>query len=104
MELFVTLRHTQKNWVAGTPARRQLLWDEHAEFMDRLYDTGKIALAGPFTDGSGALVIVRVENEQEAHTIFDDDPWVKEEMLDGGEVKHWQIFLNALNPPNPVHS
>lgn len=99
MELYVALRHTLKNWVAEVPARQQPLWDEHAEFMDRLYAAGKVILGGPFTDGSGALVVVRVDDEAEARTIFDGDPWVREEMLDGGEIKHWQIFLYALSQP-----
>jgi len=99
VELFVILLRTGKNWVAGKPSREQPLWDAHASFMDRLFDTGKILLGGPFTDGSGVLVIVRAENEQEATTIFDADPWVLEEMLVGGEVKKWQMFLNGFERP-----
>jgi uncharacterized protein len=96
MPLFVILRRTSTNWVTGTPAREQPFWDEHAQAIDQLYDAGKLVLAGPFTDGSGALTIVSVENEQEARTIFDNDIWVHKDMLDRGEIKPWQMFLNKL--------
>lgn len=97
MELYVMMRTVGPAWVTGTPVRQQPLWDEHAEYIDRLYAAGKVVLAGPFSDGQGALVVVRVENEQEARHIFDGDPWVTENMLDSGEPRHWQIFLNAFN-------
>ena len=96
MELFVLLRKVGTAWVDGRPVRQQPLWDEHAAFMDRLFEAGKVVLAGPFSDGKGALVVVRTATEQEARTIFDDDPWVKEDILDSGEPRHWQIFLNAF--------
>lgn len=97
MELFVVLLKARPSWVAGKFARQQPYWDEHAAFMDRLFEAGKILLGGPFTDGSGAMVIVRTESEQEARTIFDDDPWVLYDIQDCGEVRPWQIFLNGFN-------
>lgn len=98
MQTFVIFRKAGANRIAGKPTREQPFWDEHAEYTDRLFEAGKILLAGPYDDGSGALIIVRVENEHEAQTMFDNDPWVIEDILDRGEVKGWQIFLNAYQP------
>ena len=41
-------------------ARAQPLWPEHAAFMDDLFARGVIALGGPFLDGSGAMLVMRV--------------------------------------------
>src|SRR3712207_4006010 len=98
MDLFVVLRKTGPAWDATKPARQQLYWDEHAGYIDRLYEAGKIMLAGPFPDGSGALLVVRTETEQEARTMFDGDIWVEKDMLDCGEIRRWQMFLNGFPP------
>jgi len=45
-------------WVDGRTSREQPYWDEHAAFVDGLAD-GRIVLAGPFADWTGALLIVR---------------------------------------------
>jgi uncharacterized protein YciI len=96
MELFVVLRKTGPGWDKTKPVREQRYWDEHAQYIDRLYDEGKIMLAGPFPDGSGAMLVVRTETEQEARRLFDGDIWVEKDMLDRGEVKPWQMFLNGF--------
>jgi uncharacterized protein YciI len=100
MELFVVLRKSGPNWVAGKSARQQPYWDEHAEFIDRIFEAGKIMLGGPFDDGSGAMLIVRTATVQEAATIFAGDPWVLHDIMDQGEVKPWQMFLNAFQNPS----
>lgn len=96
METYVVLRKAGPAWVSTKPVREQPYWDEHAEFIDRLFEAGKIMLAGPFSDGNGALLIVKTETEEEAKTIFDDDPWVIQDIQDRGEVRRWQIFLNEF--------
>ena len=96
MQTFVVLRKAGPNWLSDRSAREQPYWTEHAQFIDRLFEAGKILLAGPFDDGSGALLIVAVENEKAAQTFFDDDPWTIQNILRKGEVKAWQIFLNGF--------
>jgi len=96
MQTFVVLRKAGPNWLSDRSAQEQPYWTEHAQFIDRLFEAGKILLAGPFDDGSGALLIVAVENEEAAQTFFDDDPWTIQNILGKGEVKAWQIFLNGF--------
>lgn len=92
-QTFVVHRRAGNAWVQGTPVREQPLWDEHAAFMDKVFEQGQIILAGPYTDGSGALLIVETDDELQAQHLFDDDPWTLEGILSAGEVKAWQIFL-----------
>ena len=58
--LFVVDRPAGSEWLPGKGAREQPLWPEHAAFMDDLFERGLIALGGPFLDGSGAMVVLRV--------------------------------------------
>lgn len=82
-------------WVTGKPSREQPYWDDHAAFMDKLFEAGKIVLAGPYADYSGALVIVKAADAASARGLFDDDPWMLKDVLLVDEVKGWLIFLDS---------
>jgi uncharacterized protein YciI len=97
MTTFAVFRTAGAEWVACLGAREQPLWDEHATFMDRLFDAGHIVLGGPYADGSGALLIVEMETDSPAQVraAFDADPWVTRDIQPVAEVKRWQLFLDA---------
>jgi uncharacterized protein YciI len=97
MTTFAVFRTAGDEWVAGLGAREQPLWDEHATFMDRLFDAGQIVLGGPYADGTGALLIVDMDTESSAQVraAFDADPWVLRDILPVAEVKRWHIFFDA---------
>ena len=46
--LYLVYRNPGPSWVKGRPSCQQPLWDEHAAFMDRVFDEGRIVLAGPY--------------------------------------------------------
>jgi uncharacterized protein len=92
---FVVQRPVGSHWRKGVYVREQPLWDEHAAFVDKLFDDGRVLLAGPYEDGSGALIVVEHESEDAARRLFDDDPWTIHDILRTGEVKAWRIFLDA---------
>ena len=98
--LFVVDRPAGSEWVAGKGAREQPLWPEHAAFMDDLFAQGLIALGGPFLDGSGAMVVLRVESETEARALLAPDPWCSggRDIQGIGRVRPWTIFLDDLAP------
>ncbi len=50
--LYLVFRNPGPAWLPGLPTRQQPLWDEHAVFIDRLFDRGRIVLAGPYADCS----------------------------------------------------
>lgn len=82
-------------WVPGKTVREQPYWAEHATFMDRLFEHGMVALGGPFADGSGSLVIVEAENEQEVADVFASDPFVVQGIFALSSRKQWLLFLDA---------
>ena len=42
-------------WDPAKPVREQPFWDDHARFMDALFEKGAIVLGGPFADRTGSL-------------------------------------------------
>lgn len=52
--------------------------DEHKAYLQKYIDMGKIYAKGPFTDHSGGLVIYKVDNLDEAKTIIENDPVIRE--------------------------
>jgi uncharacterized protein YciI len=63
--------------------------------MDRIFDKGRIVLAGPYADYSRALIIVEARDAQEASALFRGDPWEKAGILVPSEVVEWTVFLDS---------
>lgn len=83
-------------WDKSKPLREQPLWDEHALFVDDLFDRGLIMLAGPFApEGTGAMVILNVDSIEEARAICAEDPWAHQDILVTDDAREWTIFLDG---------
>lgn len=54
---------------------------EHADYMKTLAEQKKLILGGPFTDSSGGMVILEVNNIQEANDIARKDPAVRSQVF-----------------------
>jgi uncharacterized protein len=65
---------------------------EHRKYLAGLRDGGQLAIAGPFTDDSGGLIMYEAATIDEAEKLLQGDPFHKN-----------GIFLNyRLRPWNPV--
>lgn len=93
-KLFLCFNEPGGSWVAGTPTREQPRWDEHAAFIDDLFDRGRIMIAGPYADWSGALVVARAASSEAARALFDADPWHVHDILQVTRVQEWVVFLD----------
>jgi uncharacterized protein YciI len=93
--LFLVFREPGPSWVPGLASRQQPLWDEHAAFMDGLFDEGRIVLAGPYADLSRVLIIVQARDTQEASALLRDDPWEAAGILVPSDVVEWTVFLDS---------
>ena len=82
-------------WTAGKTVREQAYWDEHASYIDRLFENGTVIMGGPFSDGTGSLLIVEAEEMNEVLTLIADDPFVVHEIFALRDLKQWQLFLDA---------
>ena len=81
-------------WDPGKTTREQPFWDDHASFMDSLFETGVIILAGPFADRTGSMVIVKADDASQVLEMFREDPWTTQDVLKVADVKEWTIFLD----------
>jgi uncharacterized protein YciI len=52
----------------------------HRELVARLHDEGKIVMAGPFADESGALLVFDVADERELDELLAADPYQHQEV------------------------
>jgi uncharacterized protein YciI len=72
------------------------LCPSHRAFMKNLATQRRVAEVGPFTDGSGALIIYEVESLTEAESIVADDPYTIRDALLSYQLKPWQIVDSNL--------
>ena len=100
--LFLVYRVPGPAWVAGAPTRSQPLWDDHARFMDRIFEERRIVLAGPYGTDGRALVVLDVPDAAQASALFLEDPWVKSGILLTEKVVEWTIFLDSRGAAAPA--
>jgi uncharacterized protein len=64
----------------------------HRQYLASLKERGQLAVSGPFTDDSGALIVYEAGSREEAESLLQNDPFNKN-----------GIFLKYhLRPWNPV--
>ena len=74
------------------PAKVQSLRPVHRQYLASLRESGQLAASGPFTDGSGALIVYEASSPEEAEKLLQGDPFHQN-----------GIFLKyVLRPWNPV--
>jgi uncharacterized protein YciI len=81
--LFVIIGHDGPRGAALRPTVRPA----HLENLRPLVEQGKVLVGGPFTDGSGSLIVVEMESEAAAMEFARNDPYTKEGVFERVEVK-----------------
>jgi uncharacterized protein len=81
--LFVIIGHDGPNGAALRPKIRPAHLDNLRPFVEQ----GKVVLAGPFTDGSGSLIVVDLESEAEAKRLAESDPYTTGGVFERVEVR-----------------
>lgn len=81
--LFVIIGHDGPNGAALRPAVRPA----HLENLEPLVTSGRVVVGGPFTDGSGSLIVADFENEAAARAFAQSDPYVTRGVFERVEVK-----------------
>jgi uncharacterized protein len=64
----------------------------HRAYVNGLRDRGQVAVAGPFTDDSGALIIYEAASAEEVKQFIEGDPF----------HQHGIFVRYVLRPWNPV--
>ena len=98
MDLWVVQQQRGGPWDWSKDMREQVLWDDHARFMDDLVDTGFVVLGGPLDGGRRVLLIVSAEDEAALRARFAEDPWIANGMLTISDVEAWTVLLDRRSP------
>jgi uncharacterized protein YciI len=87
--LFVIIGHDGPDGAA----LRSKIRPAHLDNLRPLANAGKVRIAGPFTDGSGSLIIVDMESEAAAIAFAQSDPYTTGGVFERVEVKPFrQVF------------
>jgi uncharacterized protein len=81
--LFVIIGHDGPNGAELRPKVRPA----HLENLKPLVEKGKMLIGGPFTDGSGSLMVVDFDSEHEAVEFAHSDPYVTQGVFERVEIK-----------------
>jgi uncharacterized protein YciI len=74
------------------PEKVQSIRPVHRQYLAQLRELGQLAVSGPFTDGTGALIVYEAASAEEAEKLLHGDPFHQN-----------GIFLKwVLRPWNPV--
>ena len=90
-EYYVFIHTPGPNWLDGKPITEQPLAG-HFQYMTHLESENKLVLGGGFTDGSGAMGVLRALSFAEASEIVQDDPAVKEDVV-VAKVHPWYVTV-----------
>jgi uncharacterized protein YciI len=100
---YFLVRHARgPAWNPARGRREQAGWNEHAAFIDRLSEAGKILLGGPAGDinGQHTVLVVHADSEHDARAMFTDDPW-SDSVLRIEHVEPWTLWIGADRFPAP---
>jgi uncharacterized protein YciI len=91
-------------WDWSKDMRQQEGWDEHAAYMDAIFEEGFLLLVGPLEGGRDVLWVVEADSEQTVRTRMAEDPWSPSGMLTPVRVERWDIVMDRLPKPNNIGS
>ncbi|MDX2355580.1 YciI family protein [Dietzia sp. PP-33] len=68
----------------------------HRGWLSAQVDAGTIRTVGPFTDGSGALLVVESDDVDAARALVADDPHCLRGMVSEITVREWKPVFGVL--------
>ena len=92
--LFLVMQVPGPEWNPARDRRGQDGWDEHAAYVDRLAEEGKVVLGGPAGDGEEVLVLFDAPDAEAVRAILADDPWTGT-ILEIASVVPWTIWVDG---------
>lgn len=84
------------------PERLTQLRPLHRAYLQDLLQQGRLVIAGPFSDGTGALFVYEVPNEGEAAKLSENDPYAKASLFKSVVMKPWKLVFSSVDNLNPA--
>jgi len=67
----------------------------HRQYLNSVFEQGKLAISGPFTDDRGALMVYEAANPEEVEAIIAADPFAQNGVFLAWELRPWNVvFVN----------
>lgn len=82
-------------WIPGKPNSEQKYWNEHASFMENLFDKGLIIMSGTYANHAAVMIIVEAADESEIVNIFKNDPFILKSIFVLDNIIEWEVSLDA---------
>ena len=91
-------------WDWSRDMRKQDGWDDHAAYMDGIFEEGFLLLAGPVEGKKETIWVVEAESEDDIRRRMAEDPWAANGMLTPIRIERWDIVMDRLPKPNTIGS
>jgi uncharacterized protein len=65
----------------------------HREYLMGLKKDGKVALAGPLADDSGAVIVYEAASKEETEQLMKNDPFAKGGVFVAWKILAWNLLL-----------
>lgn len=79
--------------VDGYVEKRQPYRDTHLTLARRAQERGELVLAGAYAEADGAALVFRGTDESVASQFAQDDPYVKNGLVQRWWVKEWTVVV-----------
>src|SRR6266478_1525870 len=74
------------------PQKVQSIRPLHRDYAQGLAGQGKIVIAGPFSDGAGAIIVYEAESLEQAKALAANDPYARGGVWTKYEIHPWEII------------
>ena len=71
----------------------------HRQYLNSVFEQGKLAISGPFTDDRGALMVYEAANPEEVEAIIAGDPFAQNGVFLSWELRPWRQATKSPAPP-----
>ena len=95
---FAVIRTRGPAWDDARRMEDQPDWRAHAAFMDGLYASGFLLLAGPLEGTRDVLLIVHAESAADIEDQLAADPWVGNGLLELKQIARWTLRIGSPIP------
>lgn len=69
----------------------------HREYLKGVLASGRLAVGGPFTDDSGAIIIYEAPTQEDAEALIRDDPFARQGVFVSWKLRPWKVVLANPN-------
>ncbi|MFG1699638.1 YciI family protein [Nonomuraea sp. NPDC049309] len=78
-----------------TPLRAERR-DDHLAHLKTLHEEGSLVAAGPYTDLTEGMIVLRAEDEKAAQALVERDPYTRLGVTKDRRLREWRVTAGDL--------